>query len=157
MNYGIVFWIAAVVTQVQEPAAKQPAGPTTKQAAGPAAGAAKPDSTAQTAEQLKEARRLLQNGRYAEAEEKLKAIRDDAKKAPGAIRPALQATLAGDLAECQASQGEYGKAIDGLKAAESENPKNALLPARLADLYLGRGDWEAAQAATGSRREARRK
>ena len=156
MNYGIVFWIAAVVTQVQEPAAKQPAGPTTKQAAGPAAVAAKPDSTAQTAEQLKEARRLLQNGRYAEAEEKLKAIRDDAKKAPGAIRPALQATLAGDLAECQASQGEYAKAIDGLKAAESRIPKT-LWPARLADLYLGRGDWEAAQAATGPRLEARRK
>ena len=46
------------------------------------------------------------------------------------------ATLALDQAECQASQGEYGKAIDGLKAAEAENSKNADLPARLADLYL---------------------
>ena len=104
--------------QIQEPAAKQPAVPATKQAAVPATAAAKPISATEMAEQLKEARRLLQNGRYAEAEEKLKAIRDDAKKC-GAVTPCSPATLAGDLAECQASQGEYGKAIDGLKAAES--------------------------------------
>ena len=56
----------------------------------------------------------------------------------------MRATISLDEAECQASQGEYGKAIDGLKAAEIEHPKNADLPARLADLYLLRGDWEAA-------------
>ena len=50
-------------------------------------------------------------------------------------------------AECQASQGEYAKAIERLKAAEADEPKNADLPARLADLYLTRGDWEAAEAA----------
>ena len=50
-------------------------------------------------------------------------------------------------AECQASQGEYAKAIDGLKAAAAGEPKSADLVARLADLYLTRGDWEAAEAA----------
>ena len=59
----------------------------------------------------------------------------------------MRVTLALDLAECQASQGEYAKAIDGLKAAELENVKNADIPARLADLHLWRGDWEAASAA----------
>ena len=50
-----------------------------------------------------------------------------------------------DLAECQASQGEYAKAIDGLKAAELENAKNAEIPARLADLRLARRLGAAAQ------------
>ena len=51
------------------------------------------------------------------------------------------------MAECQGSQGEYAEAIDTLKSAELENPKNADLPARLGDFYLARGDWEAAGAA----------
>ena len=67
----------------------------------------------------------------------------------------MRVTLALDKAECQASQGEYAKAIDGLKAAAATEPKNADLPARLADLYLTRGDWEAAEAAMRRGREAR--
>jgi cellulose synthase operon protein C len=49
--------------------------------------------------------------------------------------------------ECQASQGDYVKAIGMLKAAAAAEPNNADLAARLAELYLNRGDWEAAEAA----------
>ena len=94
-----------------------------------------------------EARRLLRNGRYAEAEEALSAVELDAAKAPGGLTTALKAELALDRAECQASQGEYGKAISGLKSIAAEAPQNADLPARLAELYLVRGDWEAAETA----------
>ncbi len=97
--------------------------------------------------ELKEARRLLQNGRYAEAEEALTAILADAKKEPARLTPERKLAIVLGLADCQASQGEYAKAIERLKAAEAEEPKNADLPARLADLYLTRGDWEAAEAA----------
>ena len=138
MGYGMLVWIAAVVAQGQEPAAK---------AAAPAEKAATPVSE-DTSTRLKEARRLLRNGRYAEAEEKLKAIRDDVKAAPGGLSPEVRVTISLDEAECRASQGEYGKAIEGLKAAETEHPKNADLPARLADLSLLRGDWGAADRAT---------
>ena len=62
MAYGILVWIAAVLTQVQDPAAKK--------AAAPPAGAAKSATGEETSDRLKEARRLLRNGRYAEAEEK---------------------------------------------------------------------------------------
>ena len=75
MAYGMLVWIAAVVAQGQEPAAK---------AAAPAVKAAAPVSE-ETSTRLKEAQRLLRNGRYAEAEEKLKAIRDEAKGAPGGL------------------------------------------------------------------------
>ncbi len=139
MAYGTLVWIAAVVAQVQEPAAKQ--------AVGQSVEAAKPPGGEKTSDRLKEAQRLLRNGRYAEAEENLKELRDASKKAPGGLSPELGATLALDEAECQASQGEYGKAIDGLKAAQAENPKYSGFPARLADLYLVRGDWEAAETA----------
>ncbi len=51
------------------------------------------------------------------------------------------------LADCQASQGDYDEAIERLKAAEAEDPKDADLPGRLAEFYLTRGDWESAEAA----------
>ena len=73
MAYGIVVWIAAVLTQIQEPASKP--------AAAPSAGAAKAATNEETSDRLKEARRLLRNGRYAESEEKLKEIREESKKA----------------------------------------------------------------------------
>ena len=134
MAFGTLLWIAALIPLPQDPPAKQ-------------AAAAPPSATTNPPDRLKEARRLLRNGRYAEAEEKLTEIRDQSKKAPEALSATLRATLALDLAECQASQGEYAKAIDGLKAAELENGKNADIPARLADLHLWRGDWDAAAAA----------
>ena len=126
MAYGMLVWIAAIVAQGQEPAAK--AAATAVKVAPPASDDA--------SKQLKEAQRLLRNGRYAEAEEKLTAIRDEAKAAPGGLSPQLRATISLDEAECRASQGEYGKAIEGLKATETEHPKNAELPARLADLLV---------------------
>ena len=132
MRYGILVWIAAIVLQVQEPDAKV------------AATAPLPE---ERSAQLKEARRLLRNGRYAEAEEKLKAIGEEARKGKQGLSPQLQAILALEQAECLAGQGEYSKAIAGLKAAEAAEPKNADLPARLADLYVWRGDWEAADVA----------
>ena len=63
------------------------------------------------------------------------------------MAPALKVGLALYKAESQASQGEYGKAIDGLKSAAAGEPKNADLVARLADLYLTRGERQAAEAA----------
>ena len=63
------------------------------------------------------------------------------------MSPQSRAKLALDLAECQAGQGEYAKAIDGLKTAEALVKDNAELPAKLADLHVLRGDWEAADRA----------
>src|SRR5262249_37121480 len=96
---------------------------------------------------LKDARRLLRNGRYAEAEEVLSSIESDFKKEPKRAVPGLSVALPLTRAECQASQGEYAKAIEGLQKAASSEPKSADLPARIAELYLTRGDWDAAAAA----------
>jgi Tfp pilus assembly protein PilF len=112
---------------------------------------AKPDApggaVAAVSAKLKDARRLLRNGRYAEAEEALAAIESEARKEPAGWTPALQAELALERATCQASQGEYAKARSGLKSAMEAAPKNAELPARLAELDFNRGDWDAALAA----------
>ena len=132
MGHGIVMVVMAIVAQAAEPAAST--------------GVKTPTAQAMSARR-QDARRLLRNGRYAEAEEALAAIEADAKKEPAGLTPALKAALALDKAECQASQGEYAKAISGLKAIASAGPQNADLPAQLADLYLTRGDWEAAEAA----------
>jgi tetratricopeptide (TPR) repeat protein len=108
---------------------------------------AQPAIAEATASKLEDAERLLRNGRYAEAEESLTALESEEKKQPGGLKPALKVSLALDKAECQASQGEYGKAIAGLKAAVADEPKNSDLAAQLASIYLVRGDWEAAEAA----------
>jgi len=131
MVSGIVFVISALVAQAAKPAEKVQA---------------KAEIPAAMATKLKDARRLLQNGRYAEAEEALTVIETEAKKEPAGFIPSLQVALALGKAECQSSQGEYVKAINGIKAVAAEEPKNADLAARLADLYLTRGDWEAADA-----------
>jgi len=132
MGQGIVMVVLAIVAQAAEPAAKP---------------VAKRPSDQATSAKRQEAQRLLRNGRYAEAEEALAAVEADAGKEPGGLTPALKSALALDRAECQASQGEYDKAISGLKSISSQESQNADLPARLADLYLTRGDWEAAEAA----------
>ncbi len=134
MAYGTLLWIATTLALAQDPPAKQ-------------AVTAPPPATTNPSERLKEAHRLLRNGRYAEAEEKLNETRDQSKKTPEGLTEPLRITLALDLAESQASQGEYAKAIEGLKAAELENVKNADIPARLADLYVWRGDWAGGSAA----------
>jgi tetratricopeptide (TPR) repeat protein len=130
MGFKIALMVMAVAAQGPGPAAKTD----TK---GPEARTAR----------VADAQRLLRNGRYAEAEEALVAIEADGKKEQGGLAPALTVTLALNLAECQASQGEYAKAIEGLKAAAARVPASADLVARLADLYLIRGEWEAADLA----------
>ncbi|HKM53216.1 MAG TPA: tetratricopeptide repeat protein, partial [Isosphaeraceae bacterium] len=65
---------------------------------------------------------------------------------PGGFAPSLKAVIALGRADCQASQGETDKAIANLKAILTEQPRNADVLARLAELHLGRGDWEAADA-----------
>ena len=93
------------------------------------------------------ARRLLQNGRYAEAEEAYLAAESEAKKKQGGLTPQLDAALTLGKAECQASQGEYAKAIEILKSLAGRQPKNADVTARLAELHFSRGDWESADIA----------
>lgn len=108
---------------------------------------AKPDAGATAAAQIKEARRLLQNGRYAEADEAYRAVEADAKKEPGRLTPDLKIAVGLGKAECLASQGEYAKAISELTTLAAQEPKNADVRARLANLYLIRGDWPAAETA----------
>ena len=102
MGYGIVMVVAAVVSQQRRPASRS----SRRRSPRPKAAATPADT------ELKEARRLLHNGRYAEAEEAFAAVRTAASKQPGRLTPALKAALALGLAECQASQGEYAKAIE---------------------------------------------
>ena len=60
----------------------------------------------------------MQNGRYAEAEEAYLAADEPTRRNDqDGLKPQLEATLALGKAECQASQGEYAKAIEVLKAA----------------------------------------
>jgi tetratricopeptide (TPR) repeat protein len=141
MGYGIVMALAALVAQ--EPAGKvQFEKAKAQRPKEPEQAAATPADA-----ELKEARRLLHNGRYAEAEEAFSEVQAAASKQPGRLTPALKTSLALGRSECQSSQGEYAKAIEILKAAEADDPKSADLPARLSDLYLTRGDWDAAEAA----------
>ena len=129
---GTSIVVIAIVLVAQGPVPKAPAGLQPSEA---------------TEVRLKDAQRLLRNGRYAEAEEALASIEAEAKKAPATLNPALKVALALAKADSQASQGEYAKAIDGVKMASATDPKNADLLARLADLYLARGDWDAAETA----------
>ena len=129
MGFSIVPLVLAVV--VQAPALKSD----TKAVAG-------------ITEKVNDARRLLRNGRYAEAEEALAAVESESNKAAGLLTPALKTIVILSKSECQASQGDYVKAIDMLKAAVAAEPRNADLAARLAELHLTRGEWEAAEAAS---------
>ena len=89
-----------------------------------------------------EARRLWQNGRYAEA---LEAY-DELLKAPGGLSAAARARLVLGRADALASQGESDKAIEGVRDLARDQPDNPDLAARLADLLFGRGDWDGAEA-----------
>jgi cellulose synthase operon protein C len=143
MAYSIVMVAATIVAQGVAPAPKAQ-----EKVAAPAPKAQEKATAPVAAEkELKEARRLLQNGRYAEAEEAYSALLADSKKEPGKLTAPLRAASVLGLADCQSSQGDYDEAIQRLKAAEAESPTNADFPARLADMYLTRGDWDAAEAA----------
>jgi tetratricopeptide (TPR) repeat protein len=94
---------------------------------------------------LAAAKRLLQNGRYAEAEEAYAALEKDAKgNASSRVAIVLGET------DAQAGQGEYAKAIKGLEAlaASADLPaaNRADVLARLAELLLNRGRWDEADA-----------
>src|SRR3954453_17321454 len=89
------------------------------------------------------ARRLWQNGRYAEAQEAYEEV----LKKPGDLAPALRARGALGLADCLASQGEPEKAIEAVKKALEAQPEAPDLWAKLAEIQFGRGDWDGAAAA----------
>src|SRR5438270_96303 len=88
-------------------------------------------TTAAPGEGPDEARRLLQNGRYAEAQEAYEAAlkKDD-------LAPAARARAVLGLAESLAGQGEVDKALGAVIALGKEQPENADLAARAADLKL---------------------
>ena len=90
-----------------------------------------------------DARKLWQNGRYAEALEAFDAL-DGAKPAPTGK---VAATIALGRADALASQGETDKAADALQAALHDEPANPDFLARLAELRFSRGDWPGASAA----------
>ena len=89
-----------------------------------------------------EARRLWQNGRYAEA---LEAY-DELLEAPRGLSAAARARLVLGRADALASQGDSDKAIEGVRDLARDQPDNPDLAARLADLLFGRGDWDGAEA-----------
>src|SRR5690242_8199866 len=88
-----------------------------------------------------EARRLWQNGRYAESQEAYEAI----LKA-GDLAPAARAKAVLGLAECLVSQGELEPAVRAVQELADAQPDNPAPAARLAEIRLSRGDWEGAEA-----------
>ena len=98
---------------------------------------------------LDPARRLLQNGRYAEAQEAY----DGLLKQDG-LPPAARTRAALGRAECLASQGETAEAIQSLEALSNDRPEEPDLAARLADLKFARGDWDGASAAVARAKKA---
>ncbi|WP_337177062.1 tetratricopeptide repeat protein [Paludisphaera sp.] len=89
------------------------------------------------------AARLMQSGRYAEAEEAYDGL---AAKAEADSKPEpIEITLG--RAGARAAQGEADAAIKLLEAAEAKGPKSAKIPAAIADLHFSRGRWEEADAA----------
>jgi Tfp pilus assembly protein PilF len=91
---------------------------------------------------ISDARRLWQNGRYAEA---LEAY-DELNNAPGKRSPEATATIALGRADCLASQGDVAQALALLKSALETQAKNADLLARVASLKLSQGDRDGAEA-----------
>ncbi len=91
---------------------------------------------------LEDARRLRQTGRYAEAEEAYESFLKSTKDPS----PAARATAVLGRAECLASQGEYATAIEALETLARDQPDNADLAARAAELKFLRGDWDGATA-----------
>src|SRR5262249_4484857 len=80
---------------------------------------------------LAEARRLLLEGKYAEAEDAYQALAGD-----------NQVESAVGKARCQEAVGRREKAGETLAAAAQAHPDNASLPAESARLALIRGDYE---------------
>ncbi|HTU90237.1 MAG TPA: tetratricopeptide repeat protein [Gemmataceae bacterium] len=87
---------------------------------------------------LMEARQRWLSGNYGEAREMFETLVKDAK-----LRPT--ATIG--LSRALESEGEYEKALDAIEAALKDNPKNAALLARQAELLYLRGRWDEAEKA----------
>lgn len=98
-----------------------------------------------------DARKLWQTGKYDESREAYKAALE-AVADPG---PSDRARHALGVAECLASQGEYGEAASTLTKELESQPANADLLARLADLQLIRGLWDEAADHAEKAREAK--
>ena len=93
------------------------------------------------------AARLLDSGRYAEAEEAYEALAKKAETDPKALSPELTLAVTLGRAEAMAAQGDADEAVKVLEAAEAGEPKSAKVSARIADLHFSRGRWEDADAA----------
>lgn len=91
--------------------------------------------------------RLLQGGRYAEAEEAFDALAVRADADPKALSPELALAVALGRADAKAAQGEADAAVAALEAAEAKGPKSSKIPAKIAELHFSRGRWEEADAA----------
>src|SRR5688572_28706659 len=98
--------------------------------------------SAAPADGVEDARRLLQNGRYADADEAYEAIikKDD-------LAPAPRAGAVLGRADSLAAQGEADKALEAVLALQKDQPGNADLAAKAADLRLAQGDWPGADEA----------
>lgn len=89
------------------------------------------------------ARRLWQNGRYAEALEAYDAL---AQARPAPEGKAAVAVALG-RADCLASQGDHDQARAAVEAALAKRKADPDLLARLAELKFSRGDWDGAAGA----------
>ncbi|HEV3165879.1 MAG TPA: tetratricopeptide repeat protein, partial [Isosphaeraceae bacterium] len=92
--------------------------------------------------ELAEAHQLWQTGKYPQAQE----VYDALIWQPTSWSPDVLARIALGQADCLASQGHSDEAIATLKQATALQPENADVWAHLADLQLGRGDWDGAEA-----------
>jgi tetratricopeptide (TPR) repeat protein len=103
-------------------------------------------TSAQAGGSLKDARKLLLRGNYAEAAQ----MYADLAKA-GKDRTA--ATVG--LSKAYENQGEYDQALRAVEDALKKAPESAELLARKADLLYGRGRWDDAEAAAKAALEAK--
>ncbi|MEO6809935.1 MAG: tetratricopeptide repeat protein, partial [Isosphaeraceae bacterium] len=91
---------------------------------------------------LDEARQLWQTGKYAEGLDAFDAL---AKALPEADAK-TKSRIALGRADCLASQGEYDKAVEALTPLATAPEPSADVLARLAEIQLGRGLWDDAEA-----------
>ena len=139
MGSSVVIMAIAVVAQAAAPASKTD----TKTAQASRPGWATPSGCCE--------RPLRRGGRSPDGD---RGRREEKRRE--ALTPALKVPLALGKAECQASQGEYARAIVRSQGRRRPRiPRTPTCSARLADLYLIRGEWEAAEAAMRQAAEAR--
>jgi tetratricopeptide (TPR) repeat protein len=91
---------------------------------------------ADAAPTLKEARERWLTGNYGEASEMYETLAKDAKvRSPATV----------GLSRALESVGEYDKALEAVTAALKDEPKNAALLARQAEMLYERGRWDEAE------------